>query len=113
MKKAILFALIISFAASCKKEDNTVPNNQTPTCQTYHTGSVKAISFKSNPYFIQLDGVSYGTCQGNGTFTINNVSAGGHNFKAVQAAGYVLYPTEYTGYVNVTSCYTQEITFGL
>lgn len=138
MKKTmfILLAIVLAFS-SCKKSkcELAVCNNggyceestgncvcingysgpncsaSVPLCAQYHTGSLTAYSSHNDPYNIYLDNVYKETCSAYGSKTVNNISTGYYNFKAVQASGYILYPTEYTASINITDCTNANVSF--
>jgi hypothetical protein len=107
----IIVAILVFFAASCNKDDNTGPgNNNTQDCQTHHYGSLLVTNYLSDPYEVYIDNSYKGLVDANNFATFHNTSSGTHATKYIQHSGFVLYPTQYTATANISDCNTATIT---
>ena len=102
MKKFVLLTFTVStlFVISCTKEDTR------PDCEKNNWGTLNVDNYLKSPYKVYIDGAYKGTVDAYGNVDYTSISSGTHATKYIQASGYVLYPTEYTLSVNITSCNT-------
>lgn len=103
MKKLIAALLLSTVLFSCTKGENAGKPSATE-------GIIRYTNNSTNPYDIYLDGSSVGSIDGKKYFE-KKVNVGTHTVKAIQAAGYVLYPTERTATITLTSKQEKEFVF--
>ena len=102
--KKLIAVLVVSIALfSCTKGENAGKPSSTE-------GIIRYTNNSTNPYNIYLDGGSVGSIDGKKYFE-KKVSIGTHTVKAIQASGYVLYPTERTATITLTSKEEKEFVF--
>jgi len=106
MKTIITVFALLTLFASCKKDDSASPATTTQT----NTGTIRFNNTSSNPYQVNIDGVSHGILQGK-SFSDVTVDAGTHTTEVIQQSGYLVYPTDESNTVNVASGGTISIVF--
>lgn len=79
-------------------------------CAALRMGTLQLTNNSSNPYSISIDGVSKGTMNGN-TSKEFKLEEGSHSVSATQQSGYVLYPTVFSGSVNIQSGQKSVLSF--
>jgi hypothetical protein len=97
MKKSLSIILALScilLISSCKRED----------CEKNKYGTVSISNSSAYPYDIYVDGIYKMQISG-GTISELKVDQGDYrSLYAVQASGYLLFPTEVYNELNVISC---------
>ena len=115
MKKATIMLLaILSIAVlSCSKNNNNNAGSSStpPACQTNNTGTIYFQNTQVDPYKLYINGTIVGTVSGGSVGSPTQsaaytTSAGSVLLKAVQASGYILFPTTYTNTVSLPQCGT-------
>ncbi len=100
------FSLLLSFSA-CKKETIINGNNSSSPCQVNNTCEITFVNKNSsNPYNCYIDGDYAFQVNSSGGQNTATTTADGQSLKAVQASGYLLYPTVYTINMNIGMCST-------
>lgn len=80
-------------------------------CQKNATaGKVRFTNNSSNPYTVYLDGTIKGTVNGNYSQDYST-TLGAHTARVVQNSGYLLYPTDKSYSVTVTSSVMAQVSF--
>lgn len=106
MKVKYLLAAAVLFATACSKDETKTPDPVDP-CPN---GTIRFTNTSSNPYKIYIDGEFRTTLSGNHHIDYE-VKKGSHDLRALQASGYVLYPTEKTVTISIGGCEDKEFIF--
>ena len=97
LKRVLILSLVIFGLSSCGKDDSLI----TPTYELRFTCT------SDNPYLIEVDGNS-DVVSGH-SYVTYTLDKGTYSWKVTQQSGYVLYPTEREGTVNLNQ--DKEIVF--
>ena len=79
-------------------------------CAALRMGTLQLTNNSSNPYSISIDGVSKGTMNGNSSKEFK-LDEGSHSVSATQQSGYIIYPTVFSGTINIQSGQKSVLSF--
>jgi hypothetical protein len=101
--KQVLLALSVAVVllTGCKKDEEN-HNSSSNDCNGYGTMTVSNTS--SNPYHVYVNGIYQTDVPGNRLVEFNIYKGSNTVLYALQASGYLLYPTEKTSYFNIVGC---------
>lgn len=104
MKRLIILLSITTLAISACKKDNDEPGNG---CTT---GEVTVFNNTNDSYLIYFNELKYADINpmSNHTYTLN---PGAYTMKAVQADGYIFYPTIYYSNLFINECDKHSVSF--
>lgn len=109
MKKAFIITALLGLGtlSGCQKD----LEDMRPACEVNNKGDIYLRSINSDPYLVELNGVSKGTIGPYGTMSLDDVNVGTHTVRATQLSGWFLSPRVYSSQVSVTQCQTQQVNF--
>lgn len=81
-----------------------------PDCELSHFSVLNMFNSQPNPYDVYIDDVYLFTAASQSRY-YKKLTTGNHTFKAVQASGFVLYPTVFNSQANFIQCNTVVIDF--